>query len=88
MDLPGLFDTKKTHEEVSTIVMEAVTCMHPGPDAILYVIKIGRYTEEELGVYNRLKALLDDNVTKYIICLLYTSPSPRDLGQSRMPSSA
>lgn len=67
MDLPGLFDTKKTHEEVSTIVMEAVTCMHPGPDAILYVIKIGRYTEEELGVYNRLKALLDDNVTKYII---------------------
>ena len=67
MDLPGLFDTKKTHEEVSTIVMQAVTCMHPGPDAILYVIKIGRYTEEELGVYNRLKALLDDNVTKYII---------------------
>ena len=22
------------------------------------------------------------------VCLLYTSPSPRDLGQSRMPSSA
>ena len=25
---------------------------------------------------------------KYIICLLYTSPSPRDKRQSRMPSSA
>ena len=25
---------------------------------------------------------------KYIICLLYTSPSPRDLSTSRMPSSA
>ena len=24
----------------------------------------------------------------YIICLLYTSPSPRDLSTSRMPSSA
>ena len=24
----------------------------------------------------------------YISCLLYTSPSPRDLAQSRMPSSA
>ena len=24
----------------------------------------------------------------YTICLLYTSPSPRDLAQSRMPSSA
>ena len=25
---------------------------------------------------------------KFIICLLYTSPSPRDLSTSRMPSSA
>ena len=25
---------------------------------------------------------------RFIICLLYTSPSPRDLGKSRMPSSA
>ena len=28
----------------------------------------------------------DDN--QYILCLLYTSPSPRDKRQSRMPSSA
>ena len=26
--------------------------------------------------------------TKYISCLLYTSPSPRDRQKSRMPSSA
>ena len=26
--------------------------------------------------------------SNYIICLLYTSPSPRDLSTSRMPSSA
>ena len=25
---------------------------------------------------------------KYLFCLLYTSPSPRDLSTSRMPSSA
>ena len=25
---------------------------------------------------------------RYVICLLYTSPSPRDLSTSRMPSSA
>ena len=28
------------------------------------------------------------NAAEYIICLLYTSPSPRDLSTSRMPSSA
>ena len=30
----------------------------------------------------------DDTPTKGIICLLYTSPSPRDRTRSRMPSSA
>ena len=33
----------------------------------------------------------DKKARKYILdinCLLYTSPSPRDLGKSRMPSSA
>ena len=28
------------------------------------------------------------NKVEFIICLLYTSPSPRDKRQSRMPSSA
>ena len=29
-----------------------------------------------------------ETIGQYIICLLYTSPSPRDLSTSRMPSSA
>ena len=31
---------------------------------------------------------IDHNFAKVIDCLLYTSPSPRDLSTSRMPSSA
>ena len=31
---------------------------------------------------------LSDNVKGIYVCLLYTSPSPRDLSTSRMPSSA
>ena len=30
----------------------------------------------------------DSPTPKHIVCLLYTSPSPRDLSSSRMPSSA
>ena len=30
----------------------------------------------------------DSSADLYITCLLYTSPSPRDVGISRMPSSA
>ena len=31
---------------------------------------------------------LEDLYDQFNICLLYTSPSPRDSGQSRMPASA
>ena len=34
------------------------------------------------------KNLIIDGNTRVIDCLLYTSPSPRDKRQSRMPSSA
>ena len=37
------------------------------------------------------KQILKENIsinTLYTSCLLYTSPSPRDLSTSRMPSSA
>jgi len=36
----------------------------------------------------RIEELMRELKTRYTICLLYTSPSPRDLSTSRMPSSA
>nr|KAG5702719.1 hypothetical protein BaRGS_013356 [Batillaria attramentaria] len=65
----GLYDTGRTQEEICTDIVQAVAGMHPGPHAILYVQRIGRYTEEEFGVYQRLKAIFDDNITKYMIVL-------------------
>ena len=35
-----------------------------------------------------VNSFLDSLTTKVYFCLLYTSPSPRDKRQSRMPSSA
>ena len=31
---------------------------------------------------------ISENIGSFLACLLYTSPSPRDLSTSRMPSSA
>ena len=44
-------------------------------------------TEEELSYEFQM---LEDNINNIqdLICLLYTSPSPRDRQKSRMPSSA
>ena len=47
--------------------------------------KIVRFSnQEQIGGEFDLIKIMD----KYIICLLYTSPSPRDRTRSRMPSSA
>ena len=46
--------------------------------------KIGQPTRiKEEGI-----PIVKYDLTPYGICLLYTSPSPRDLSTSRMPSSA
>ena len=39
------------------------------------------------AIQNRASVAINDITTQYT-CLLYTSPSPRDLSTSRMPSSA
>ena len=48
----------------------------------------GRYRELELGGWSAVAALQRDDLEAFCACLLYTSPSPRDLSTSRMPSSA
>ncbi|GAB5798451.1 hypothetical protein JMUB7524_27220 [Staphylococcus aureus] len=35
-----------------------------------------------------IRKYITPNIAKYLSCLLYTSPSPRDMRRSRMPSSA
>ena len=49
----------------------------PSPDEFGLVFHIGTPLEEQVGA-----------ITPSSLCLLYTSPSPRDRTRSRMPSSA
>ena len=44
---------------------------------------------DKLAWTNLIKIITtNQDIERYIYCLLYTSPSPRDLSTSRMPSSA
>ena len=54
-------------------------------DAILAHLKMKRVTVTERYIGYGFS---EDDGAKFYICLLYTSPSPRDLSTSRMPSSA
>ena len=48
---------------------------------ILHILNRSRFRRVEWGAMHLLESVVK-------VCLLYTSPSPRDLSTSRMPSSA
>ena len=60
-------------------------------DPILLLMNpvIMKVMRNHVGQYVKVKPWMEiPSDQMYVICLLYTSPSPRDLSTSRMPSSA
>ena len=54
-------------------------------------LAVGALVRKDLTAIRRSKAVVIPMLlvpTLLMVCLLYTSPSPRDKRQSRMPSSA
>ena len=49
---------------------------------------IHKLTGKNVAIKTIKKSYIIDEYTRKKVCLLYTSPSPRDLSTSRMPSSA
>ena len=51
-------------------------------------LKVPQLHSKYYTLYNTITLLRERAREQYSNCLLYTSPSPRDNGRSRMPSSA
>ena len=80
-----------------TAVLEAIDHYSNGdvdqPQEIMVELQEGcsnKHKRLNKKVYEKELAKLQTELVKmqYWVCLLYTSPSPRDKRQSRMPSSA
>ena len=85
-DIPGLIEDAHVGSGLGFKFLKHIERCH----SLIHVIDI---TNEDLvksynTIINELKSYDEDLVNKNKICLLYTSPSPRDMRRSRMPSSA
>ena len=54
----------------------------------LKMMRLSKEKAEELYSVHKGKSFFQELIEHITSCLLYTSPSPRDLSTSRMPSSA
>ena len=79
----GIFGISNTKDASALTALGLHALQHRGQEGCGIVTFDGKqyFSEKRFG-------LVGDNFNKEKICLLYTSPSPRDKRQSRMPSSA
>ena len=73
--------------EDNNVIRKIVSSLHLSADDVVLEIGPGRGALTEL-LLEQCAQLHVVEFDKDLICLLYTSPSPRDLSTSRMPSSA
>ncbi|XP_072318230.1 GTPase IMAP family member 9-like [Eucyclogobius newberryi] len=65
VDTPGLFDTDPSKTNMSPEVLKCVTECAPGPHAVLIVLKIEKYTEQEKAVVKMIQKYFSEEVLKY-----------------------
>ncbi|XP_057617345.1 GTPase IMAP family member 9-like [Chionomys nivalis] len=69
VDTPGLFDTKKTMKATCTEISRCVLYSCPEPHAIILVLQLGRFTEEEQKTVSLIKSLFGEAAMRYMIVL-------------------
>nr|XP_012641585.2 GTPase IMAP family member 7 [Microcebus murinus]XP_012641586.2 GTPase IMAP family member 7 [Microcebus murinus] len=69
VDTPGLFDNKENLLTTCSEISKCVICSCPGPHAIVLVMQLGRFTEEEQRTVALIKALFGEPAMKYMIIL-------------------
>ncbi|XP_026513232.1 GTPase IMAP family member 7-like [Terrapene carolina triunguis] len=69
IDTPGLFDTKIPLIETMEEIGRCVVVSTPGPHAIVLVMQLGRFTEEEKKTIKRIQDIFGENAVEYMVFL-------------------
>ncbi|XP_054449455.1 GTPase IMAP family member 7-like [Pteronotus mesoamericanus] len=69
VDTPGLFDTKVSLETTCEEIAKCVLYSCPGPHAIILILQLGRFTDEEHSTVELIKAIFGERAMKHMIVL-------------------
>ncbi|CAM5113655.1 unnamed protein product [Natator depressus] len=69
IDTPGLFDTQNPLIETMVEIGRCVVVSAPGPHAIVLVMQLGRFTEEEKNTIKRIQDIFGEKAMQYMIFL-------------------
>ncbi|GAA6087290.1 GTPase IMAP family member 7-like [Tachysurus ichikawai] len=69
VDTPGLFDTEYSEKELQQEISKCINMTAPGPHAIILVISLGPFTEEERLSVEKIRALFGEEADKHTMIL-------------------
>ena len=88
VDTPGLFNTKESLNTTCREISQCVLTSCPGPHAIILVLRLGRYTQEEQQTVALIKNLFGEAAMKYMIILFTHKEELEDLSLSNFLENA
>lgn len=77
VDTPGMFDTNVSNDITSKEIMKCIALTSPGIHAVLLVIRVGRFTEEEQNTVKLFKEIFGKELTKYMM-IIFTGKDDLD----------